>query len=91
MSSRAPGQSRRAMGAHERERRREQRLANVAASLSRLHAAKRAADESLRRAQDAPGAHMGDNTVFVILWEAHLDDREALLSATGCLDASLAR
>jgi len=65
--------------------------ADVDASLARLHAAKRAADESLRRVQDVPGPHMTENTAFVMLWEAHLDDRETLLHATQRLDASLAR
>jgi len=51
------------------------------ASLSQLRRAKRAADESLRRAQDAPLPHTSDNSIFVALWEAHLGDREALFAA----------
>lgn len=58
-----------------------ERFAAMEASLSQLHRAKRAADESLRRAQDAPEPHTTDNSVFVALWEAHLGDREALFSA----------
>lgn len=50
-------------------------------SLSQLHRAKRAADESLRRAQEAPEPHSTDNSIFVALWEDHLRDREALFSA----------
>ncbi|WP_379063764.1 hypothetical protein ACHMW4_19535 [Mesorhizobium sp. UC22_110] len=56
------------------------------ASLSQLHQAKRTADESLRRAQDAPGPHTSDNSIFVALWEAHLGDRELLFSAMRQLD-----
>lgn len=56
------------------------------ASLSLLRTAKRAADESLRRAQDAPEPHTSDNSIFVALWEAHLADREALFAAMRRLD-----
>ncbi|MGB3386480.1 MAG: hypothetical protein WBA88_00710 [Pseudaminobacter sp.] len=56
------------------------------ASLSQLRRAKRAADESLRRAQDAPEPHTSDNSIFVALWEAHLSDREALFAAMRRLD-----
>ncbi|MCG7509057.1 hypothetical protein [Mesorhizobium retamae] len=55
-------------------------------SLSRLHQAKRIADESLRRAQDAPGPHTSENAIFVALWESHLGDREMLFSAMRQLD-----
>ncbi|MBR2688902.1 MAG: hypothetical protein IKE42_13710 [Aquamicrobium sp.] len=61
-------------------------VAALDASLSRLHRAKRSADESLRRAQDAPGPHTSDNSIFVALWETHLADRELLFSAMRQLD-----
>ncbi|HEV2502789.1 MAG TPA: hypothetical protein VGV39_06920 [Mesorhizobium sp.] len=61
-------------------------IAALDASLSQLHQAKRNADESLRRAQDAPGPHTSDNSIFVSLWEAHLGDRELLFSAMRQLD-----
>lgn len=56
------------------------------ASLSQLRRAKRAADDSLHRAQDAPGPHTSDNSIFVGLWEGHLADREALFAAMRRLD-----
>lgn len=61
-------------------------VAALETSLSRLHRAKRIADESLRRAQDAPGPHTSDNSIFVGLWETHLGDREQLFSAMRQLD-----
>ncbi|MFE0015879.1 hypothetical protein ACFWXH_13610 [Mesorhizobium sp. NPDC059054] len=61
-------------------------IAALETSLSRLHQAKRVADESLRRAQDAPGPHTSENSIFVALWESHLGDREMLFSAMRQLD-----
>ncbi len=61
-------------------------VAALETSLSRLHQAKRMADESLRRAQDAPGPHTSENSIFVALWETHLADREMLFSAMRQLD-----
>ncbi len=61
-------------------------VAALEACLSRLHQAKRVADESLRRAQDAPGPHTSENSIFVALWETHLGDRELLFSAMRQLD-----
>jgi len=65
----------------EESRRRGAHCTHMEASLSQLRRAKRAADESLRRAQEAPGPHSTDNSIFVALWEDHLRDREALFSA----------
>jgi hypothetical protein len=53
---------------------------------SQVRTARRAADESLRRALDAPEPHETTNTVFVALWEAHLRDREMLFSTMRDLD-----
>lgn len=53
----------------------------VEASLSQVRKAKRAADESLRHAQEAPEPHATTNSMFIALWEAHLSDREALFAA----------
>lgn len=55
-------------------------------SLSQVRKAKRAADESLRRAQEAPEPHVTSNSIFIALWEAHLGDREALFAAMRELD-----
>lgn len=65
-------------------------FAAVEASLAAVHAAKRAADESLRRAQEAPGPHVTTNSIFVALYEAHLRDRETLFSALRGLDEARA-
>ena len=66
-------------------RRRE--LAGMVEALTELvSAARRAADESLSRVNDAPQPHSTDNSIFVALWEAHLGDREALFSAMRRLD-----
>lgn len=62
------------------------RFAAVEASLAAVRSAKRAADESLRRAQEAPGPHVTTNSIFVALYDAHLRDREALFSALRDLD-----
>lgn len=48
--------------------------------------AKRVADESLARANDAPQPHETTNIVFVTLYEAHWHDREALFEAMRRLD-----
>ncbi|MEO5758280.1 MAG: hypothetical protein ABIQ51_15630 [Mesorhizobium sp.] len=48
--------------------------------------AKRAAHDSLARANDAPGPHETTNTIFVGLYEAHLRDREAMFAAMRQLD-----
>jgi len=61
-------------------------IANVEVLLSDVRRAKNAADESLRRAQDAPEPHGTINTIFVALWEEHLRDREALFAAMRELD-----
>ena len=58
-----------------------ERFATVEASTSRVRKAKRAADDSLRRALDAPEPHVTTNMIFVALWEEHLRDREALFAA----------
>ena len=58
----------------------------VEALLSDVREAKRAADRSLRRAQEAPEPHVTTNTIFVALYEAHLSDREALFAAMRRLD-----
>lgn len=58
----------------------------VAALTSKVRTAKRTADESLRRALDAPEPHETTNTIFVALWEAHLHDREMLFSTMRDLD-----
>lgn len=63
-----------------------ERFAVVEASAYAVRRAKRAADESLRRAQDAPEPHVTTNSIFVALWEAHLGDREALFAAMRRLD-----
>jgi hypothetical protein len=55
---------------------------------SRVRIARRTADESLRRALDAPEPHETTNTVFIALWEAHLRDRELLFSVMRDLDAA---
>lgn len=73
----------------ERDRYRD-RFAAVEASLAAVRAAKRAADESLRRAQEAPGPHVTTNSIFVALYDAHLRDREALFSALRDLDEARA-
>lgn len=48
--------------------------------------AKRIADESLARANDAPHPHETSNTIFVALYETHWRDREALFEAMRRLD-----
>lgn len=63
-----------------------ERFAAVEASASQVRKAKRAADESLRRAQEAPEPHVSTNTVFVALWDEHMRDREALFAALRRLD-----
>ena len=59
------------------------RVEALAALVSR---AKRAADESLSRAHDAPQPHETTNIIFVTLYEAHWRDREALFEAMRRLD-----
>ncbi|MGF7009357.1 hypothetical protein [Aminobacter sp. BE322] len=61
-------------------------FAAMEASLSQVHKAKRAADESLRHAQGTPEPHATTNSIFIALWEAHLSDREALFAAMRKLD-----
>jgi hypothetical protein len=63
-------------------------FAAVEALTSRVRIARRTADESLRRALDAPEPHETTNTVFIALWEAHLRDRELLFSVMRDLDAA---
>lgn len=63
-----------------------ERFAAVEALTSQIRKAKRAADESLRRALDAPEPHETTNTIFVALWETHLRDREALFAVMRRLD-----
>ncbi|WP_090329471.1 hypothetical protein [Nitratireductor aquibiodomus] len=53
---------------------------------SKVQAAKRAAAESLARANDAPEPHDGSNTIFVALFDAHCRDREALFETMRELD-----
>ncbi len=53
---------------------------------ARMRTAKQTADETLRRALDAPEPHETTNTIFVALREAHLHDREILFAAMRCLD-----
>jgi len=63
-------------------------FAAVESLAAQVHAARRTADETLRRALEAPGPHETTNTIFVALWEAHLHDREALFAAMRRLDAA---
>jgi hypothetical protein len=56
-------------------------FAAVEALGSVVRRAKRAAEESLRRAQAAPEPHAATNAIFGALCEAHLRDREALFAA----------
>ncbi|MCP8897436.1 hypothetical protein KYK29_21130 [Shinella daejeonensis] len=65
---------------------RRESLSDLENSLLQFRKAKRAADESMRRAQDVPEPHSTDNTIFIALWEAHLADREALFDAMRRLD-----
>lgn len=61
-------------------------FAAVEASRSAVSRAKRTADESLRRAQEAPEPHGTTNSIFVAMWEIHQGDREALFAAMRRLD-----
>ncbi|QPC94663.1 hypothetical protein GA829_30935 [Mesorhizobium sp. INR15] len=61
-------------------------VAEVEAWAIAVRKAKRAAHDSLARANDAPGPHESTNTIFVGLYEAHLRDREALFAAMRELD-----
>ena len=54
----------------------------------RVAQARRAADESLLRVQDAPEPHITTNSLFVALFEAHQRDRETLFEAMRQLDAA---
>lgn len=65
-------------------------FASVEACASAVRKAKRAADESLQRAQEAPEPHATTNTIFIALYEAHLRDRETLFSAMRRLDEAQA-
>ncbi len=60
----------------------------VEALASQVATARHAADESLRRALDAPEPHETTNTIFVACWEDHLRDREALFETMRRLDAA---
>lgn len=60
----------------------------VEALTLQIRRAKHAADESLRRALDAPEPHETTNTIFVACWESHLRDREALFETMRRLDAA---
>ncbi|MAS14287.1 MAG: hypothetical protein CMH69_13350 [Nitratireductor sp.] len=53
---------------------------------SKVQAAKRAAAESLSRANETPEPHDGSNTIFVALFDTHCRDREALFEAMRELD-----
>lgn len=55
---------------------------------AQVRTAKQTADETLRRALEAPEPHETTNTIFVALWEAHLHDREALFATMRRLDAA---
>lgn len=55
---------------------------------ARVIKARRTADESLLRVQDAPEPHITTNTLFVALFETHQRDREALFEAMRQLDAA---
>lgn len=55
---------------------------------TRVHQARRRASDSLARAQEAPEPHDSGNTLFVALYEAHWQDREALFKAMRDLDAA---
>lgn len=60
----------------------------VEACVSAVHRAKRAADESLGRLQDAPEPHVATNTFFIGLYDIHQRDRETLFAAMRQLDAA---
>lgn len=63
-------------------------VGRVEALMALVSRAKRAADESLSRANDAPQPHETSNTIFVALYEAHWRDREALFEAMRQLDVA---
>ncbi|WP_273728376.1 hypothetical protein [Brucella gallinifaecis] len=63
-----------------------QERGKIASLLAAVETAKRAANESLRRAQSAPLPHIADNTVFIALFDRHLSDREVLFSKIRQLD-----
>lgn len=54
------------------------KLLRVERLRAKVQAAKRAAAESLARANDAPQPHDSTNTIFVVLFDTHCRDREAL-------------
>lgn len=58
----------------------------VAALTALVSRAKRMADESLARANDAPQPHDTSNIIFISLYDAHWRDREALFEAMRRLD-----
>lgn len=63
--------------------------AEVGASYSLLDQAKRAANESLARLQEAPEPHTADNSAFTHLYDLHCRDREALFEALRRLEEAL--
>ncbi|WEX08228.1 hypothetical protein [Chelativorans sp. AA-79] len=60
--------------------RRNELVAEVDRLKFRLDEAKRAAAESLRRANEAPGPLDTTSGAFAVLYEAHLQDREVLFA-----------
>lgn len=58
-----------------------ERFVAVEAAAAGVRKARRIADESLRRAREAPKPHVSANAVFAALWQEHLRDREALFAA----------
>ncbi|WP_295813675.1 hypothetical protein [uncultured Nitratireductor sp.] len=62
------------------------KLLRVERLRSKVEAAKRAASDSLARANEAPGPHDTENTIFVALFDAHCRDRETLFETMRELD-----
>ncbi|MEK1891439.1 MAG: hypothetical protein AAAB35_28545 [Phyllobacterium sp.] len=63
-------------------------LSAIDQASKRVEEARRAADASLMRAKAAPRPHEITNPVFVALFDAHQQDREALFAAMRTLDAA---
>lgn len=63
-------------------------FAEVEALGSLVRKARRTANESLMRANEAPEPHATSNNIFAMLYETHWRDREALFDAMRRLDAA---
>ncbi|MRG55389.1 hypothetical protein GF108_07325 [Phyllobacterium sp. SYP-B3895] len=74
--------------AREQERAPRKVVSAVERASKHVEAARRAADASLARAKAAPRPHEITNPVFVALFDAHQQDREALFAAMRALDAA---